>query len=199
MQNQPTERQVRKAPRRLGLRRNGRSIARKENPTQETEVSTMTPTEVTTFLSKQVSTWFVRSQNHFYDVDRINAALPQPHLQKICVQRIAQRFPELEITNEILKEVFQRVITETHTDPEQSIPIWDGTTRCCPGNQARVIREGEMVSINTWRVPEYRKLGLRDADSTWFDAFLERIFPHAIDRVVFKDWLSWCLQNEKAV
>lgn len=178
------------------MRRSGRSIARQENPTQETEVSTMTPTEVTAFLSKQVSTWFVRSQNHFFDVDRINSGLPQPHLQKICVQRIAQKFPELEITNEILKEVFQRVITETHTDPEQSIPIWDGTTRCCPGNQARVIREGEMVSINTWRVPEYRKQGLQDADSAWFDAFLERIFPHAIDRVVFKDWLSWCLQNE---
>lgn len=180
-------------------RRRGPAFPRRDfkmKPALETQVSTVVVSDTVTFLSKQISTWFVRYQNHFYDVDRLNTGLPLPHLQKICVQRIARNFPKLTVTSEVLKQVFQRVITETHDDQEQSIPIWDGTTRCCPGNDARIIRDGEMVSINTWRTPEYRNLGVQDTESAWFHNFLARVFPQAADRAVFVDWLSWCLQNE---
>ena len=82
---------------------------------QKAEVNTLASSDPVTFLSRQIATWFVRSQNYYLDVDRLNTSLPQTHLHKICVQRITQRFPELVVTNEDLKEVFQRVIRlQTH-------------------------------------------------------------------------------------
>lgn len=52
------------------------------------------------------------------------------------------------------------------------------------------------MAINAWKRPNYRSLGVGEADDRLLDALLERVFTHAPDRRVFKDWLAWCLQNE---
>ena len=150
----------------------------------------------TSFLCKQVASWFVQSKNNYFLVEKLSAPLTQANVRKISVRRIKERFPEVELTVELERDVFQRAIVEAHDDPEQSIPIWDGSTRCCPSVDIAVLPEGETVAINTWHKPAYRKLGDVEADTTMFDEFLARIFPHGIDQRVCKDWLAWNLQNE---
>ncbi|TMV09984.1 hypothetical protein FGK63_02635 [Ruegeria sediminis] len=148
------------------------------------------------FLSKQVSKWFVRSKNQFYLVEKITSPLTQTDAKRICVRRFTDNYPTVELTKDLLRSVFQRAFEEVHDDPSQSIPIWNGSTKCRPDTQGAIIPEGETVAINTWSKPAYRNLAVADADTTMFDNFLVRIFPHEVDRRVLKDWLAWCLQNE---
>lgn len=166
--------------------------------TDADEERTLSETEkLVVFLCKQVSRWFVRSKNQFYSVERPNSSLTQAEVKTITFRRIRVWFPHIELTQEVQRAVFQRAIVETHDDPEQSIPIWNGTTCCFAGVADPVIPDGEMVTLNTWKTPSYRKRVMKAADTRIFDDFLERIFRHEIDRRIFKDWLSWCLQNEE--
>ncbi len=148
------------------------------------------------FRSRLVASWFVRSQNNFYCVSALGARLTQRDVKRISLTRFRNLFPDAEKNEEVWREVFQRVIEETHDDPEQTIPIWNGKSRCLPGHSKPVILDGEMVSINTWSTPAYRELGVEGEDFGMFDAFLDKIFSQGVDRGVFKDWLSWSLQNE---
>lgn len=144
------------------------------------------------FLSKA----FVRNRNQLYDVDDLNVPLSQADLKKLSLQKFKRAFPDLELTSELLRDVFQRVMIDTHDDKNQQIPLWNGTTRCAPGYDERVFSVRDMVAINTWRQPSYRLITSAKPRQGMFDALLERIFPHAVDRRVFTDWLAWCLQNE---
>lgn len=148
------------------------------------------------FLSKQASSWFVRTKNQFHDVRRPSTSLTQKEVQTIFLRRIRERFPWIEPTPELLRAVFQRAIAETHDDPTQSIPIWNGSICCFAGNADAVVPDEELVTLNTWKVPAYRKKSVASGDTKMLDDFLARIFRHEVDRRVFKDWLSWCLQNE---
>lgn len=148
------------------------------------------------FRARLVASWFVRSQNNFYYVPELGTRLTQRDLKRISLARFRNLFPDEERNEEVWREVFQRVIEETHDDPEQTIQIWNGKSRCLPGHSKPVILDGEMVSINTWSTPAYRKLGVKESDFGMFDTLLDQIFSQEVDRRVFKDWLAWCLQNE---
>lgn len=160
----------------------------KEPPTVEDD-----PVE---FRSKLVASWFVRSGNGFYCVEDLGAKLTQRDVKRISLRRFATRFPDETQDEGVWRDVFHRAIEETHDDPEQTIPIWNGKTRCRPNHSKATIDDGEMVSVNTWSAPTYRKLSVEDEDTKLFDELLERIFKQVVDRVIFKDWLSWCLQHE---
>jgi len=73
-----------------------------------------------------------------------------------------------------MKSIMDRVFSE---DPEQSIALWDGTTRCAPGKYNRVRRGQLMASINTWKSPEYRSLGVKDAEMGVLEDFLDQTMP----------------------
>lgn len=68
--------------------------------------------------------------------------------------------------------------------------------QCVPGNNSRIIDGPLMVRLNTWRQPAYRKLGVTEADLGMFEELLERMFQQPMDRKMFLDWGSWCLQHE---
>ena len=154
------------------------------------------PEDATTFLCKQVAKWFVQNKNNYFLVEKLSAPLTQANVRRICVRRFKDRFPEIELTVELERDVFQRAIVEAHDDPEQCIPIWDGSTRCDPSVDRAIIPEGDTVAINTWAKPAYRTLSDVAPDTSMFDEFLARIFPQEVDRRVCKDLVSWCLQNE---
>ncbi|WOI28725.1 primase-helicase family protein [Sulfitobacter dubius] len=152
--------------------------------------------DTVSFLSGKVAGWFVRSQNNFHCVENLSSRLTKRDVQRMTVARVRRCFPDLAVDENVWRQVFKRAIEETHDDPSQSIPIWNGSTRCCPGLSTAIVPSGEMVSVNTWQLPRYRQIGETVGDIGMFDEFLVRIFPYEVDRHVFKDWLSWCLQNE---
>ncbi|WP_197922923.1 primase-helicase family protein [Thiosulfatihalobacter marinus] len=152
--------------------------------------------DTTEFLSRQVASWFVRSKNQFFMVEKPGTPFTQTDARRICVQRFRARFPDIELTNALERDVFQRAIIQAHEDPEQSVPIWNGSTRCSPAHEGAIIREDETVALNTWQLPEYRTLKIDIPNLAMLDELLSRIFCHDVDRRVFIDWLSWCLQNE---
>ncbi|MDO6800805.1 primase-helicase family protein [Shimia thalassica] len=149
-------------------------------------------------LCRQISVWFVRDNNHYRSVTNLGMAINQTAVKRLCVHRFSKQYPDFHIeeNTELLRAVFQRALEEIHDDPTQTVPIWNGSTRCCPEASQAIIREGEMVAVNTWKPPTYRSLAVQDSDTSMLDTFLEKIFPQEVDRRVCKDWLAWCLQNE---
>ena len=165
-------------------------------PTKDEKPSLESNEETVARMSKEVASWFVRSGSQYLLVEKLNSPLTQAGVRQIAFRRMRERFPGVELSNEVVKQVFQRVISETHDDFDQTIPIWDSTLRCCPGNPARTVRDGEMVSINSWHPPAYRDLRVTEADVSRLEEFLSITVPHEQDRGMVLNWLTWCLQNE---
>ena len=98
-------------------------------------------------LSKNMSEWFVRYRGQFYLVERLGSPLTQHEVRKIAFLRFKKRFPEVEISSHLIREVFQRTLSEVHDNAKHSVPIWDGITVCRPDTGSRLIRGEDMVSI----------------------------------------------------
>ncbi|KIC10778.1 hypothetical protein RA19_10325 [Leisingera sp. ANG-M1] len=178
-------------------RRQGKNKEEAESANEVVEEATpkVEPDNVAA-LCEYLSKCFVRNRNQLHDVDDLNVPLSQADLKKLALQKFKRAFPEIELTSELLRDVFQRAMIETHDDVSQQIPLWNGTTQCAPGNDDRVFPVRDMVAINTWRKPAYRNLTSAQPNMAMLEALLQRIFQHAVDRRVFIDWLAWCLKNE---
>jgi len=143
--------------------------------------------------SYTVADQLVRSDGKFLHVDHLGKRLRYGDAQSLVRKIIRNQFPFAYKRPDTMKSIMDRVFSE---DPEQSIALWDGTTRCAPGKYNRVRRGQLMASINTWKSPEYRSLGVKDAEMGVLEDFLDQTMPLQQDRTLFLDWLSWCLQNE---
>jgi len=147
-------------------------------------------------IAKAVSSWFVRRDGKFYDIDNLNVALSKPDVQRVCLFRIRDEYPEIQLASETLKAVFNLAIEKTHADHTRSIPVWNGRRQCHPANPQRIIHERGEAIINTWKRPAYRELSITDADYGIAGEFLEQLFPRDAEREMILDWLSWNFQNE---
>lgn len=68
---------------------------------------------------------------------------------------------------------------------------------CHPGNSNRIIwKENGTVSLNTWKSPSYRQLGINEASYEPFDTFFNWVFPREAERTRILDWLAYSLQHE---
>ena len=56
-------------------------------------------------LCRAVSSWYVRRDSKFYDIDNLTTKLSMIDVQRACIHRIGQAFPETPLTNDTLKEV----------------------------------------------------------------------------------------------
>jgi Family of unknown function (DUF5906) len=117
-------------------------------------------------------------------------------VKRASLHQVKAAFPSIEITDQLWSEVCQHAINDTHTDRDQSIPVWDGTQSCKPDDETHLTWDEGLASLNTWRKPAYRDVDSDEADGALFEELLERIFSEADDRTVFKDWVAWNLQNE---
>ncbi|SDW62984.1 primase-helicase family protein [Litoreibacter albidus] len=147
-------------------------------------------------LCKAVSSWFVRRENRYFDVDRWNTSLNSTDLQRICILRFEVQFPEIKLTNELLSAVFSKAIEAKHTDREQSIPVWSGSRVCKPDVQLPYVWRDGLVTLNTWTEPAYRRANPKGDGFGIWTQFLNKAIPRREDRVMFLNWLAWCLQNE---
>ncbi len=140
--------------------------------------------------------WYVRRENKYQLADNPANTISKNDIERASLYRFRKHFPGIDLSNELIKAVYQRAIEDKHSNAEQSIQVWDGTFVCRPDDHRRIIPNDGFVTLNTWRRPRYRDLLPMDTDTSWFDQFLEASFPHEPDRRVFTDWLSWNLQYE---
>ena len=93
--------------------------------------------EQATKLSRAVASRYVRRDNKFYPSDRLTTKLSKEDVERACLVRMTQEFPEIELTQPLVTEVFARTIIKRHTQLDQTMPVWDGTMRCSAGDDAR--------------------------------------------------------------
>ena len=147
-------------------------------------------------LARAVSSWFVRADSKFYEIDRPGVQLSKDDVQRTCLVRFAVDFPHMELSSRLLKEAFHRAIDQKHTMPGQSIPVWDRSIICSPGNPSRLVPHRGLVSINGWKEPGYRRYTGPERRGDLGYILIGAMIPRDKEREKLLDWLAWCLQNE---
>jgi len=165
------------------------NTAKKEQPVQSAE------SEKTT-LCRDMAATFLRKEGRFYLRAQPTVSLSSADLKRVALNRFSEKYPNISLTDDLWREVHQYSVEDFHTDRSQSIPVWTGVQECHPETADGLFWEDGIATLNSWTEPAYRSLGITDQDSSMFDQLLDRVFPQAVDRSVFKDWLSWNLQNE---
>jgi hypothetical protein len=148
-------------------------------------------------LTRAISSWYVRRDSKFYDVDHPTVKLSKDDVQRSCLVRFSDDFPGIDYSNRLLlKQVFYRAIDQKHAVEGESIPVWDGSTVCSPGDANRLVRHRGVVTLNGWKEPSYRRL--TEVEPEWGVAadLFEAVMPRDRERAKFLDWLAWSLQNE---
>lgn len=147
-------------------------------------------------LAGHIATNFVRRNNAYYSTATPTASLNASDVKRLALRQFKQQFPEVELTQPLVRRVFQHSMEEYHNDETQTVQIWDGSMICRPDMPGSILFDTDLVRLNTWVKPEYRSLPDRHQDMSFLTTLLDRIFPETLDRSLFIDWLSWCLQNE---
>ncbi|MCF1711163.1 DUF5906 domain-containing protein [Tabrizicola sp. J26] len=147
-------------------------------------------------LTVALCSWFVRRDGKYYAIDNLSAAISKPDVKIVALQRFRKEFPDVPLSNELLKAVFTRALEQTHTDEEQIVAVWGGRKVCLPGNLKRIVVQQGLAVVNTWTQPAYRRLGVQGADYGIVGRFVDWVFPRQIERDMVLNWLAWCLQNE---
>ena len=147
-------------------------------------------------LCRDLAITYLRRENRYFRRDNPTISLTATDLKRAALFVMKEQHPDIDITDELWRDVCQFAMETVHADRTQTIPVWDGRMECFPESEEGMVHRNGQATINTWSVPVYRKTGESDADFALFDELLERVFPQVLDRVYYKDWLSWCLQNE---
>ena len=148
-------------------------------------------------ILQTVAQWYVRKNNKYYDVDVPGEVLARDDVERIIIHRLKLAFPGNNIPQDVVRQILQMLIRDIFVSPRESIPIWSGIRKSVPGNESKLIFSSSMTAtINTWRVPDYRRLGERQADWGPFEKFLEHMLPREAEQDMVINWLAWCLQNE---
>lgn len=115
---------------------------------------------------------YVRRETRFYHVDHPTEPLSRRDIEQVFIATLGSRYPIEQITQPLLKQVFDIGIERKHSDRSRSVPVWGGSMACLPGNPNRVIcKSNGTVSLNTWKSPSYRGLGITEATYGPFEAF----------------------------
>ena len=153
------------------------------------------PEHLTT-LTRAMASWFVKLDNSFYDVKDLGHKRSRVDVEQTSVIRFAEEFPDIPLSNALVSAVFKRTIQTRHTVVDEMILPWNGREVCRPGDARRIIVERGVATVNAWKEPQYRRLGVVEADSGVAGEFLDWFFTRAAEREMFLNWLAWSLQNE---
>ncbi|MFC2982003.1 primase-helicase family protein [Roseicyclus marinus] len=157
----------------------------------------LTELEIIDEVAGLISSWFVRKDQKYFDIDLPDTPLSKADIERISLFRLYERYGPNYLNRETLSRAFRKAIDERHADHRLSIPVWSGERVCQPGDMNRVIWVNGYVHLNTWRSPSYRQL-VADVEPDYGVAaeFFEWLLPREVERNVFLDWLAWCLQHE---
>ncbi|MDU8914034.1 primase-helicase family protein [Aestuariicoccus sp. MJ-SS9] len=147
-------------------------------------------------LSRAIASWFVRKDGKYYRIDAPGAAISLPDVKQASVQRMRREFPHINLTGELLREVFGTAFSLYHQEPTEMVATWSGQVISRPGDDQRLLLNDGFATINLWRKPVYRDLKVNQHDWGPTGAFLEWIIPDDATRRQVIDWIAWNLQNE---
>lgn len=150
-------------------------------------------------LAADMAVTFIRTETRFFHVSNPNAPLSRRDMEQSFINIVAQTVDRPErVTADILRGVFELAIDKKHTDRGRSVPVWNRSVACYPGNPNRIIWQPTgVVELNTWKRPAYRSIEPAAEDSVnVFGEFFRYIFPRERERLQVADWLAWCLQYE---
>jgi hypothetical protein len=148
-------------------------------------------------IQREMAQWYVRKNNKYFDVEVPGESLSRDDVERLIIQRLKFAFPNQSLSQDLTRQLLQVLIRDMFVDPQKSIPIWSGIRRSMPGNPRKLVFSPHLTAtINTWRVPPFRQLGISRADWGPFEALLEFMFPIEEERDMITFWLAWCLQNE---
>ena len=77
-------------------------------------------------LTKALCSWFVRRDSKFYSVNRLGTKLSRDDVVYIALSRFRDEFGEMELSDALLREVFDKAISKRHAEPGMTIPVWNG-------------------------------------------------------------------------
>ena len=149
-----------------------------------------------TTLSRAMASWFVRLDNSYFDVDDLGHKRSRVDIEQTAMIRFREEFPEVPLTNALMSAVLKRTIHTRHTEVTETILPWNGRVICRPGDCRRVIVERGVATINAWKQPNYRRLGVTEAGLGVAGEFLDWFFTRKPELDMFLNWLAWSLQNE---
>ncbi len=153
------------------------------------------PEHLTT-LARAMASWFVRLDNSFFDVDDLGHKRSRVDVEQIAMIRFKEEFPTIPLNNALMAAVLKRVIHTRHTEVRETILPWNGRVVCRPGDCQRILVERGVATINAWRQPSYRRLGVNGADFGVAGEFFDWFFTRKPEQEMFLNWLAWSLQNE---
>lgn len=76
------------------------------------------------------------------------------------------------------------VSSTRHTAIDEAILPWNGRVVCRPSDRRRMIVERGVATINAWKEPSYRRLGVADAQYGVAGEFFDWFFTRAAERDV---------------
>lgn len=117
-------------------------------------------------------------------------------MERVIIQRLKEEFSANALSNDLVRQLLQVLIKDQFVDPRSSIPIWSGLRQSMPGDLRKLTFKRMVATINTWKVPKYRSLGIETPSWGSFKAYMEVTFPRPKERKMLLNWLAWCLQNE---
>lgn len=115
-------------------------------------------------VAQALADQFVKQGDKYFHVDSLSCPLSSGDAESIARQIIGKQFPHEHKEPDLVNAILKRAFSGTSNEPSQSISLWNKTTRCAPGNLRRVLREQYVASINTWKMPDYRQKGVKEAD-----------------------------------
>lgn len=154
------------------------------------------PDHLTT-LTRAMASWFVRLDNSFFDVDDLGHKRSRVDIEATTMIRFREEFSEIPLTNALMSAVLKRAIHTRHTTVEETILPWNGRLVCLPGDRRRIVVGRGVATINTWKEPGYRRLGVAEASLGVAGEFLDWFFTRKAEQEMFLNWLAWSLQNEE--
>lgn len=172
------------------------TVETKGDVAEDQKVEFGTSNDPKSVLCRDLARNFVRKEGRFFRRDNPTTAISASDLRRVALVRFSEKYPEIELTDDLWRDVYHHAVEEVHSDKSQTIPVWDGRTECCPDVSGGLVWNDGSATINSWSKPGYRSLGVTEADYGLFQELLDRMFPFACDRSFFLDWLSWSLQNE---
>ena len=76
------------------------------------------PKEVA-ILAMARSSWYVRKDNKFFPSDRLTTNLSKEDVERACLARFLETYPEVKLTQPLVKEVFSQAIVKRHRQLDQ--------------------------------------------------------------------------------
>lgn len=147
-------------------------------------------------LAAEFAKQFVRKDNKFFDVSYLHNALSRTDVEQMILNRIAEEYRGIELSRDLLKGLYGKLIDANHTDTSRSIQVWNGQSVCLPGDSKRLVPDRGAVTANVWVQPAYSSLRVNAAGGDPLFEFFDRLFKSDRERDLFLNWLAYCIQNE---